>query len=128
MRLHRFVSSRQSYPDYLVYLLEKRRNDQLVIDGFFNLSVSFNSRLCSSGGLDFGLVLQAMTISRCSNVLIKNLQFVNSQRMHLVVVDSSDIQLNGLQIQAPEQSPNTDGIHLQRVKNAQINNCVIQTG
>eukprot|EP00253_Pinus_taeda_P017289 PITA_17289 len=71
---------------------------------------------------------QAMTISRCSNVLIKNLQFVNSQRMHLVVVDSSDIQLNGLQIQAPEQSPNTDGIHLQRVKNAQINNCVIQTG
>eukprot|EP00253_Pinus_taeda_P006814 PITA_06814 len=71
---------------------------------------------------------EAMTISRCSNVLIKNLQFVNSQRMHLVVVDSSDIQLNGLQIQAPEQSPNTDGIHLQRVKNAQINNCVIQTG
>eukprot|EP00253_Pinus_taeda_P013017 PITA_13017 len=48
--------------------------------------------------------------------------------MHLIVVDSSDIQLNGLQIQAPEQSPNTDGIHLQRVKNAQINNCVIQTG
>eukprot|EP00253_Pinus_taeda_P019207 PITA_19207 len=71
---------------------------------------------------------EAMTISRCSNVLIKNLQFVNSQRMHLIVVDSSDIQLNGLQIQAPEQSPNTDGIHLQRVKNAQINNCVIQTG
>eukprot|EP00253_Pinus_taeda_P011039 PITA_11039 len=71
---------------------------------------------------------EAMTISRCSNVLIKNLQFVNSQRMHLVVADSSDIQLNGLQIQAPEQSPNTDGIHLQRVKNAQINNCVIQTG
>eukprot|EP00253_Pinus_taeda_P011171 PITA_11171 len=71
---------------------------------------------------------EAMTISRCSNVLIKNLQFVNSQRMHLVVVDSSAIQLNGLQIQAPEQSPNTDGIHLQRVKNAQINNCVIQTG
>eukprot|EP00253_Pinus_taeda_P019022 PITA_19022 len=52
---------------------------------------------------------EAMTISGCSNVLIKNVQFVNSQRMHLVVVDSSDIQLNGLQIQAPEQSPNTDG-------------------
>eukprot|EP00253_Pinus_taeda_P031138 PITA_31138 len=48
--------------------------------------------------------------------------------MHLVVVDSSDIQLSGLQIQAPAESPNTDGIHLQRVKNAQINNCVIQTG
>eukprot|EP00253_Pinus_taeda_P029638 PITA_29638 len=48
--------------------------------------------------------------------------------MHLVVVDSSDIQLSGLQIQADEISPNTDGIHLQRVKNAQINNCVIETG
>lgn len=70
----------------------------------------------------------AMNISGCSNILIKSLQFVNSPRMHLVVVDSSDIQLNGLQIKAPEQSPNTDGIHLQRVKNAQINNCVIQTG
>eukprot|EP00253_Pinus_taeda_P022560 PITA_22560 len=71
---------------------------------------------------------QAMTISGCSNVLIKNLKFVNSQRMHLVVVDSSDIQLSGPQIQADEKSPNTDGIHLQRVKNAQINNCVIETG
>lgn len=85
-------------------------------------------RLCSCRDLGFGLVLQAMTITGCSNVLVRNLQFVNSQRMHLVVVDSSDIQLSGLHIEAPEESPNTDGIHIQRVQNAQIDNCVIQTG
>ena len=75
-----------------------------------------------------GLVLRAMSITGCSNVLIRNLHFVNSQRMHLVVVDSSKIQLTGLQIQAPKESPNTDGIHIQRVQNAQIDNCVIRTG
>jgi polygalacturonase len=79
-------------------------------------------------GLDYALVLQAMSITGCSNVLIRNLQFVNSQQMHLAVVDSSEIQLSGLQIQAPEDSPNTDGIHIQRVQNAQIDNCVIETG
>lgn len=70
----------------------------------------------------------AMSITGCSNVLIRNLQFVNSQQMHLVVVDSSEIQISGLQIQAPEESPNTDGIHIQRVQNAQIDDCVIRTG
>lgn len=78
--------------------------------------------------LDFLFFLQAMSITGCSNVLIRNLKFVNSPQMHLVVVDSSEIQLSGLQIQAPEESPNTDGIHIQRVQNAQINNCVIGTG
>eukprot|EP00253_Pinus_taeda_P017299 PITA_17299 len=72
--------------------------------------------------------VEAMSITGCSNVLIRNLQFVNSQQMHLAVVDSSEIQLSGLQIQAPEDSPNTDGIHIQRVQNAQIDNCVIETG
>lgn len=70
----------------------------------------------------------AMSITGCSNVSITNLNFVNSQQMHLTVVDSSGIQLSGLQIQAPEESPNTDGIHIQRVQNAQIDNCVIGTG
>eukprot|EP00253_Pinus_taeda_P011084 PITA_11084 len=79
-------------------------------------------------GLDYALVLQAMSITGCSNVLIRNLQFVNSQQMHLAVVDSSEIQLSRLQIQAPEDSPNTDGIHIQRVQNAQIDNCVIEAG
>eukprot|EP00253_Pinus_taeda_P015159 PITA_15159 len=71
---------------------------------------------------------KAMSITGCSNVLIRYLQFVNSQQMHLAVVDSSEIQLSGLQIQAPEDSPNTDGIHIQRVQNAQMDNCVIETG
>ena len=78
--------------------------------------------------MDFGLFLQAMSITRCSNVVIRNLHFLNSQQMHLAVLDSSGIQLSGLQIEAPEESPNTDGIHIQRVQNAQINNCVIRTG
>ena len=78
--------------------------------------------------LDFLFFLQAMSITGCSNVLIRNLKFVNSPQMHLAVVDSSEIQISGLQIQAPEESPNTDGIHIQRVQNAQINNCVIGTG
>lgn len=39
-------------------------------------------------GLDCVLVLQAMSITGCSNVLIRNMQFVNTQRMYLAVLDS----------------------------------------
>lgn len=79
-------------------------------------------------GLDYLLVLQAVRIIGCSNVLIRNLQLVNSQQMHLAVLDSSEIEISGLQIQAPEDSPNTDGIHIERVQNAKIDNCIIGTG
>lgn len=47
--------------------------------------------------------------------------------MHLTLLDSSKMQLSVLHIQAPEDSPNNDGIHKQRVQNAQIDNCVIET-
>ncbi|KAH9301881.1 hypothetical protein KI387_013464, partial [Taxus chinensis] len=70
----------------------------------------------------------AMHIGNCTDVGIRQLQFVNSQQIHVGIFYSSNVQLTGLQIKAPEDSPNTDGIHLDYVNNAKIHNCDIQTG
>ncbi|KAH9295097.1 hypothetical protein KI387_038685, partial [Taxus chinensis] len=70
----------------------------------------------------------AMSIVDCTNVVVANLQFVNSQQMHLALIYSSEIQVTGLSIRAPKQSPNTDGIHLHGAKQVQISYCDIGTG
>ncbi|GLJ51757.1 hypothetical protein SUGI_1099900 [Cryptomeria japonica] len=70
----------------------------------------------------------AVSIVKCTNVMVANLQFWNSQQMHLALIYSSEIQVMGIKIRAPKQSPNTDGIHLQGAKNVQISNCDIGTG
>ncbi|GLJ21763.1 hypothetical protein SUGI_0406150 [Cryptomeria japonica] len=70
----------------------------------------------------------AMYIGNCTDVLIRDIHFLNSQQIHLGIFYSSDVQVTGLLIRAPEDSPNTDGIHLESVENVQIDNCDIETG
>ncbi|XP_059074674.1 probable polygalacturonase At1g80170 [Cryptomeria japonica] len=70
----------------------------------------------------------AIHISSCRNVVVTNLQFVNSQQIHLGIFYSSALHVSGLMIKAPKDSPNTDGIHLQGVTNAKVYNCDIGTG
>ncbi|GLJ21764.1 hypothetical protein SUGI_0406170 [Cryptomeria japonica] len=70
----------------------------------------------------------AMYIHSCKDVVVKNLQFVNSQQMHLAIFYSSGIHVSALTIRAPKESPNTDGIHLQGVTDANVYNCDIATG
>ncbi|XP_028799787.1 polygalacturonase-like [Neltuma alba] len=70
----------------------------------------------------------AVTFDECTNLIVKNLRFKNSQKMHINIQNCLNVMLTGLKVIAPEDSPNTDGIHVTRTKNILISNSFIGTG
>ncbi|WOL04246.1 hypothetical protein Cni_G12967 [Canna indica] len=60
--------------------------------------------------------------------MVKNLTIQFAQHMHFTISRSEAIRVSGVRILAPEDSPNTDGIHITRSTNVAIQNCHIGTG
>ncbi|XP_078446551.1 polygalacturonase-like [Wolffia australiana] len=70
----------------------------------------------------------ALTFRACDRLSVSNLKFRNSQKMQVTFSKCAGVQISGLTISAPDESPNTDGIHISGSTNVKISNCVIRTG
>ena len=70
----------------------------------------------------------AVTIDSSRGVRVKGLRVQNAQQMHLTVYRSRNVRLAGVRIEAPEDSPNTDGIHVAESTAVSIQSCRIGTG
>ena len=70
----------------------------------------------------------AVTIDSSRGVPVKGLRVQNAQQMHLTVYRSRNVRLAGVRIEAPEDSPNTDGIHVAESTAVSIQSCRIGTG
>lgn len=70
----------------------------------------------------------ALTFQECNNLRVADLSIKNAQQMHLVFQKCVNVRAVNLQITAPEESPNTDGIHVTETQNIIIDSCVIGTG
>ncbi|XP_027367339.1 polygalacturonase [Abrus precatorius] len=70
----------------------------------------------------------ALTFYKCSNLVIEDLTIKNGQQIHVTFEDSENVKVSGLTVTAPEDSPNTDGIHVTNTQNIQISSSVIGTG
>ncbi|KAL6502804.1 hypothetical protein OROHE_023972 [Orobanche hederae] len=79
----------------------------------------------SQGGplLPVSVVLQTV-----QNAQLNFLNFVDSMGFHLKATDSSNINISNLKIQAPANSPNTDGIHMSSTININVTDTFIATG
>ena len=71
---------------------------------------------------------QGFVIENSNNVHIDGLTFVDSPQMHIAFERSTWVHATSLTIQAPKDSPNTDGIHIQHSQNIIIHNIRIGTG
>lgn len=60
--------------------------------------------------------------------MITNISSYNSKNIHIKLYASRNITLDRLQVIAPGDSPNTDGIQISSTQNVQISNTIIQTG
>ncbi|WCJ34277.1 Pectin lyase-like superfamily protein [Euphorbia peplus] len=69
-----------------------------------------------------------LIISHSENIHIENLNFKDSPQMHIAFERSNLVYASNLTINAPGDSPNTDGIHLQHATNIFIRNSIIKTG
>ncbi|XP_043687891.1 probable polygalacturonase At3g15720 [Telopea speciosissima] len=74
------------------------------------------------------LLLQTLVINNTIGLRMNGLKFIDSPRMHLVIGHSSWVQVSQLYIVAPEDSPNTDGIHVTHSKHVEITDSIIGTG
>lgn len=72
--------------------------------------------------------VQAITFHRCNHLKVKDLKLLNSQQIHVAIINSKNVITSNLQVLAPAFSPNTDGIHVGGSKNVEIRDCLIQTG
>lgn len=64
-----------------------------------------------------------MTRSRISNITS-----INSKGFHMSLFECSDVMIINVKVQAPDNSPNTDGIHMAKSKYIQIFDSEIATG
>ncbi|XP_043714446.1 exopolygalacturonase [Telopea speciosissima] len=63
-----------------------------------------------------------------TNTIVKSITSLNSKFFHIAVLDCKNFKGSGIRISAPGNSPNTDGIHLERNSDVTISDSVIGTG
>ncbi|WMV09945.1 hypothetical protein MTR67_003330 [Solanum verrucosum] len=62
------------------------------------------------------------------NGKVMRLKLINSMGFHLHITNSYLVRFHGLTIDAPEDSPNTDGIHISKSNTIKLSRSVIRTG
>ncbi|KAF0924540.1 hypothetical protein E2562_010180 [Oryza meyeriana var. granulata] len=62
------------------------------------------------------------------NLVVQNVASVNSKFFHFALLQNSNVKIIGVKISAPQSSPNTDGIHIERSNGVSISDTTISTG
>ncbi|XP_057504773.1 probable polygalacturonase At3g15720 [Actinidia eriantha] len=70
----------------------------------------------------------ALLYDGCNNLQIKGVTHINSPKTHMRISDCAGLTISNINIIAPQNSPNTDGIDIARTSNAQIRDSNIGTG
>nr|XP_018677593.1 PREDICTED: exopolygalacturonase-like [Musa acuminata subsp. malaccensis] len=63
-----------------------------------------------------------------TNATIKSISSIDSKFFHIHVFESRNIIFDSIKISAPQDSPNTDGIHIADSTNIEVANSIIGTG
>ncbi|GFP95501.1 exopolygalacturonase [Phtheirospermum japonicum] len=75
-----------------------------------------------------GYFRQSIKISEVKNLNVTGISSLNSKQFHFHIVLCDNVNVNNVNIRAPGDSPNTDGIHVSRCSNVSIKNSRISTG
>ncbi|KAF3621036.1 Polygalacturonase [Capsicum annuum] len=71
---------------------------------------------------------RSITFNWANDVVVSGLLSINSQLTHLVINSCNNVMVRNVRIIAPDQSPNTDGIHVQSSTGVTITGSRIKTG
>ncbi|XP_066383764.1 polygalacturonase-like [Miscanthus floridulus] len=70
----------------------------------------------------------ALKLVSCNNLELSQFSSRNSPQMHIAIIECSGVNVWGLNVAAPGNSPNTDGVHVERSQGVRITNSTIGTG
>lgn len=71
---------------------------------------------------------QAMKFSVVNNLKVRNIESLDSPQVHIIFQHCYTVQAVNLQVEAPADSPNTDGIHISGTQNVLIQDSWIGSG
>jgi polygalacturonase len=69
-----------------------------------------------------------LVLMSCTDLELSHFTSKDSPQMHIAVITSNKVNVTQLTITAPGDSPNTDGIHIDRSEDVQITGSIIGTG
>ncbi|RID61075.1 hypothetical protein BRARA_E00250 [Brassica rapa] len=69
-----------------------------------------------------------LTFYNLKNLRVNNLRVRNTQQIQISIEKCSNVQVSNVEVTAPADSPNTDGIHITNSQNIQISKSTIGTG
>lgn len=72
--------------------------------------------------------MQALTFYNSKNLRVNNLRVRDAQQIQISIEKCSNVQVSNVEVTAPADSPNTDGIHITNTQNIQVSNSIIGTG
>ncbi|XP_010553883.1 PREDICTED: polygalacturonase-like [Tarenaya hassleriana] len=102
-------------------------NGVTIVGGSFDAKGS-SLWSCKANGHDCPEGATTIRFVDSNNVKIKGLLSLNSQLFHIAINRCRNVKIEDVQIIAPDQSPNTDGIHIQLSTDVEIRNASIKTG
>ena len=71
---------------------------------------------------------QALKFSKVNSLQLRSIQSIDSPQIHIIFADCFGVRAFDVQVEAPGDSPNTDGIHIAGSQNVLIQDAKIQTG
>jgi polygalacturonase len=69
-----------------------------------------------------------ISLDHCQHVRVEGITLRNSPSFHLVPSDCEDVEITGVTIRAPADSPNTDAIDPAASRNVRITRCTLDVG
>ena len=72
--------------------------------------------------------LQSLLFVNSQDTVVRDVTSVNPKFFHIAVQQAKNVRMSGLRIRAPPDSPNTDGIHIERSAGVSITDAGIGTG
>lgn len=71
---------------------------------------------------------QMLFFCRCTNVAVRDITLVNSPYWTLLLLGCTRVQIRGLNISNPPQTPNGDGIDIDCCQEVTVSDCVVTSG
>ena len=71
---------------------------------------------------------QALKFYECPGMVLAGTTHLNSQKQHIVITKCDGALITNINVFAPENSPNTDGIDIATSKNVRVRHSHISTG
>ncbi|XP_010413042.1 PREDICTED: polygalacturonase-like [Camelina sativa] len=83
---------------------------------------------CRKSGKSCPAGARSMTFNWANDVVVTGLTSINSQVTHLVINSCNNVVIRKVKLVAPDQSPNTDGLHVQASAGVTVTDSTFQTG